>query len=113
MDVKDVNYRVWLDEPTATVFFEGSLRLNTAEYDPIWTLLNKTVEGDTKALNLDLRKLTFLNSSGINVLYKFAIALRKKGGVQLKVLGGKEVAWQAKSLPNLTKFLPGTDIEMG
>jgi hypothetical protein len=113
MDVKDENYRVWLDEPTAVVRFEGSLRLNTAEYEPIWGLLNACMDGHAGAVTLDLKDLVFLNSSGINVIYKFAIALRKKGGVQLKVLGGKDVAWQAKSLPNLSKFLPGTEISMG
>ncbi len=55
-------------------------------------------------MTLDVRALTFLNSSGINVLYKFAIATRKKGDLQLVVHGSKGIPWQGKSLPNLKKF---------
>jgi hypothetical protein len=59
---------------------------------------------------LHLRELAFLNSSGINTLYKFAIALRKRGGVKLTVLASSEISWQGKSLPNVKKFLPTAEL---
>lgn len=105
MEIKGGNYRVWFDEPEFTVFFEGILRLSGAqEYQPIEELLEKVLAKDPKTVTLDLRALNFLNSSGINVLYKFAIATRKKGELQLAVRGSKNVPWQGKSLPNLKKF---------
>lgn len=105
MEIKGVNYRVWYDPSDVVVYFEGILRLGGAqEYTPIEDLLDKVLVAGPKTVTLDVRALSFLNSSGINVLYKFAIATRKKGEVQLVVRGSKNVPWQGKSLPNLKKF---------
>lgn len=105
MEIKGGNYRVWYDPNEVTVYFEGILRLGgPQEYQPIENLLDKVLESNPTKITLDLRALNFLNSSGINVLYKFAIATRKKGELQLGVRGSKNVPWQGKSLPNLKKF---------
>lgn len=66
--------------------------------------MDKVLLTEPRRITLDVRALNFLNSSGINVLYKFAIATRKKGDVQLVVRGSKSIPWQGKSLPNLKKF---------
>jgi hypothetical protein len=105
MEIKGGNYRVWYDPAEVTVYFEGILRLGgPQEYQPIEDLLEKVLLGNAKSITIDMRTLNFLNSSGINVLYKFAIAMRKKGDVQLVVRGSKAIPWQGKSLPNLKKF---------
>ena len=105
MEIKGVNYRVWYDTANVVVSFEGILRLGgPQEYQPIEDLLEKVLLTEPKSITLDLRALSFLNSSGINVLYKFAIAMRKRGELQLVVRGSKNVPWQGKSLPNLKKF---------
>lgn len=105
MEIKGANYRVWHDPADVTVHFEGMLRLSgTAEYVPLEDLLNKVLLTNPESVTLDLRTLSFLNSSGINVLYKFAIAMRKQGDMQLVVLGTKSTPWHGKSLPNLKKF---------
>jgi len=112
MEVRDSNYRVWYDEKAHTVFFEGSLRLTTAEYEPISKLLTEVIQTHPPALTLHMLELTFLNSSGINMLYKFAISLRKSGLEQVSVTGSASSPWQSKSLSNLKKFLPVIEIEM-
>lgn len=105
MEVKGVNYRVWYNPVEVLVSFEGILRLGgPQEYQPIEDLLDKVLLSEPKVITLDLRALSFLNSSGISVLYKFAIAMRKRGDLQLVVRGSKNVPWQGKSLPNLKKF---------
>lgn len=105
MEVKGVNHRVWYDPANVVVYFEGILRLGgVQEYQPIEDLLDKVLLTDPKTITLDLRALSFLNSSGLNVLYKFAIATRKKGEMQLVVRGSKNIPWQGKSLPNMKKF---------
>jgi hypothetical protein len=105
MEIKGGNYRVWYDPSEVVVYLEGILRLGgTTEYAPIEELLDKVLATNPPTITLDVRALNFLNSSGINVLYKFAIATRKKGELQLIVRGSKSIPWQGKSLPNLKKF---------
>jgi hypothetical protein len=113
LDIKGPGYRVRFDEGANTIHFEGSLRLGTAEYEPIANLLNAVVERKPAAINLRMTDLVFLNSSGINTLYKFAIALRKLGTIAVHVDASSTIAWQSKSLPNLRKFLPTITITMG
>lgn len=111
LEVKDAGYRVWYEASTATVFFEGTLRLNAGDFAPISALLEAVVEEGPARITLHMKELRFLNSSGINTLYKFAIGLRKRGGVSLVVKSAPDVGWQSKSLPNLQRFLPGVIIE--
>ncbi len=113
LEIKDAGYRVWYDAAQQTVWFEGTLRLSTGEFAPISGLLTTVIEAAPAALTLDMRGLRFLNSSGINMLYKFAISLRKRGDIQLVVRAAKDIGWQTKSLPNLKRFLPRVEIEVG
>ena len=111
-DIKGPGYRVWFDAGAATVHFEGSLRLGTTEYEPIAALLNAVLEQRPRAITLRMTDLVFLNSSGINTLYKFAIAIRKLGDLAVHVQASSTIPWQSKSLPNLRKFLPTITLTM-
>lgn len=105
MEIKGGNYRVWYTPDETAVYFEGILRLaGEVEYGPIEELLDKVLSQNPPQITLDLRSLNFLNSSGINVLYKFAIATRKKGEVKLICRASKSIPWQGRSLPNLKKY---------
>lgn len=109
-DIKGPGYRVWYDAAARTLHFEGLLRLATSEYRPIDELLEAVLKTNPAALHLRLTQLEFLNSSGINMLYKFAIAVRKRPEVKIRVNGSSAIAWQNKSLPNLKKFHPNLEL---
>src|SRR3954465_12647062 len=105
MEIKTPEYSVWPEDET--VYFEGTVRLRGTEgYAPINGLLKATLADNPRQLVLDLTNLEFLNSSGINLLAKFTIAVRKQSGVSLTVRGSHRIPWQGKSLPNLKKLYP-------
>lgn len=110
MEIKGENYKVYYNDQTATFCFEGNLRLNGAEYDPIAAMLNDLLKSKPPQLTLDLTQLEFLNSSGINVIAKFTIAARNAGDVGLRVRGSLKIPWQSKSLPNLKKLYPSLEL---
>jgi hypothetical protein len=107
MEINGEGYRVCYDEKSRTVRFSGTLRLGGPdEYAPVESLLGKAIANGANELTIDLCELEFLNSSGINVLYKFAVNARKVDGLRLTAVGSSRVPWQGKSLSNLTKLNP-------
>lgn len=111
-EIKGDNYKVWSEDET-TVNFQGSLRLGSpAEYEPITQLLNSVTAQSPPKITLNLKELEFLNSSGINMLSKFAINLRKKKTIQVVIVGSNDIPWQGKSLKNLQKLVPGLKLEL-
>jgi len=112
-EVKGEDYIVQFDPDSVNVYFEGELSLGgSTEYAPITNLLNEVAESEPNTMTIDLRNLAFVNSSGISMLSKFVLSMRKKKGVQLVVLGSNDMPWQGKSLKNLEKLLPGLKLEI-
>jgi hypothetical protein len=112
-EIKDSDYLVQYNPESATFNFKGILSLGgPSEYKPIANLLDDAAAATPSEITLDLRKLEFLNSSGISMLSKFVLGLRKNKDVQLIILGSNEMPWQGKSLKNLQKFLPSLKLEI-
>ncbi len=113
MEIRGQDYLVTYNPDTVTVVFHGVLRLRgMAEYAPIIQLLDDIVAAAPEMATLDLRELRFLNSSGINVLFRFVIKTREQTSTQLLVLGSEMIPWQGKSLKNLQRLRPSRQLEM-
>lgn len=112
-EVKGEDYIVQFDPESVSVYFQGELSLGgSTEYAPITNLLKEVAESEPNTMTIDLRNLAFVNSSGISMLSKFVLSMRKKKGVQIVVLGSNDMPWQGKSLKNLEKLLPGLKLEI-
>lgn len=113
MEIKTENYQVTYDEASHNIVFDGSLRLNgSAEYASIFELLNNVAQQEPEKIVLDLKELNFLNSSGISILSKFVINVRKRKNIQMVVIGAKKNPWQSKSLKNLQRLMPSLKLEL-
>lgn len=113
MEIRSKNYSVIYDETSQQITFDGSLRLNgSSEYAPISDLLNKVAQQEPEKIILDLTQLNFLNSSGISILSRFVIDVRKRQNIQMTVIGTQKNPWQSKSLKNLQRLMPALQLEL-
>lgn len=111
-EIIDSTYSISYDADTVTIKCNGYFRLRGAEeYAPMLELLYSVADQGLPEVNMDVRDLEFLNSSGINTLSKFVLRLRKGGPVKLMIQASETYPWQKKSLRNFQKLLPGTDIQ--
>lgn len=111
MEVFDKEYSIVYQADTATVTCKGSLSLNgSQEYEPLLNLLLQASAQPIAQLTVNIRELTFLNSSGINTFTKFVIHVRKQNELRLKIIGCEAVAWQVKLSRNLQRLLPTLEI---
>jgi hypothetical protein len=104
--IDGATFKVERDDDQGRVNLAGTLRLNgLAEYEPLAQVLRDGLDR-YPTLTLDLRKLDFLNSSGIAMLSKFVIEARDREDRALSIIGSKAIAWQGKSLVNLRRLMP-------
>jgi hypothetical protein len=113
MEIKTNEYHVWHSEQDGVLYFEGSFRLgNSDAYGEIFNLMVKALESSSSKLVIDLKSLQFLNSSGINLLAKFVITVRKTENGRLTIKGNNQIPWQTKSLANLKKLYPALILDL-
>lgn len=112
-EIKSQDYSVEYDPQSVTFRFKGELSLGgPSEYGAIAKLLDDVANEIPPMITLNLKELEFLNSSGISLLSKFAIGVRKKKTIKVLVIGSKNIPWQEKSLANLEKLLPSLKLEL-
>lgn len=78
--------------------------------NPFWTSVDESARTrGIRRVELDLRDLTFMNSSGILTLVRWITRARGHGperGYQLVLMYDRNVTWQRTSIPTLAKLAP-------
>lgn len=107
MNLQHEDYLISYDTPSETVYFQGTLRLNgLPAYQPILNFLNEVINQNPSTLKLDVKKLDFLNSSGILMLSRFLLKFRQSSTIHFIMIASNSTPWQAQSLKNLSRLLP-------
>ena len=111
MEIKTEKYSVEYTKNDRQITFKGILRLQEKdEYREIFELLTQAANETTGLpLKLDMRKLKFLNSSGISALSMFIIKMRKLDK-DISIRGNESIPWQMKSLKNFQKLYGKVEI---
>ncbi len=100
-------------ESESLLVMEGSMRLaNLMEYDKVSLFIMECAEKSPSKLTIDMRTLSFLNSSGITTLSMCILHLKKKLTPSLLFLGTTDYAWQDKSLKNFTKLWADAKVQI-
>ncbi|HEV7485767.1 MAG TPA: hypothetical protein VGQ65_08790 [Thermoanaerobaculia bacterium] len=76
--------------------------------NPYWTLIDEEARRrDLKVVELDVRDLNFMNSSGILTLVRWITRCKSHGdGYRLVLQYDRNVTWQRSSIPTLAKLAP-------
>ncbi len=97
-------YSVEVTDNPARIIFKGTLRLQgRPEYEKILGMLREVARRAVECLEIDLRDLQFLNSSGISTLSVFLIEMREIGK-KIAIIANKTVPWQRKALDNFARL---------
>lgn len=111
MEIIGEDYSVIYDSQEHILYFEGIIRLNSGEYEPISKLLSSVIEQAAPCIIVDLTQLTALNSSGITTLGRFVLSVHKKAVSRLIIKASEEVSWQKKSIKNFRRLMPALQLE--
>jgi len=113
-EIKSEEYSVTYDPATATVAFQGTLRLyDYASYQPTEALLHSALTEPAAVITLDVHKLEFINSSGLDMLFRFAHKTSTRKDTQLVVRRSKNAApWQKKLLSTMQMMAPDLQVEL-
>lgn len=112
MDESPALYSVRATRDYSRIAFIGTLRLQgRQEYEKIQKILSFAARKSANALEIDMRQLRFLNSSGISTFSLFIIDMRRVGK-RITITGSKSIAWQVKSLVNFRRLYDQVTINL-
>jgi hypothetical protein len=112
MQLNGEDFSIVFDNNKNVVDFSGSIRLESMnEYQKIAQFLLDIHELSLPNLTLDFKKVEFLNSSGIAMLCKFILDVKKIDKMDILVIGNEKILWQKKSFSNLKLLWDKVDVK--
>lgn len=113
-EIRDEKFSVTYDPATATVAFRGILRVQGyVSYQPIERLLNEVIAQNLPTITLDIHRLAFINSSGIDVIYRFAYKAHGQAHSRLIVRRlARGAPWQERLERTIEMMSPGLQVEL-
>lgn len=100
------------DGPVLRVAMTGAVEMRDpgGVLNPFWSRVDEDLKArGTKRVEVDLRDLNFMNSSGILTLVRWITKAKShppEDAYQLVILYDRNVTWQRTSIPTLAKLAP-------
>jgi hypothetical protein len=105
------HYSVELQSGSDTIVMRGVLRLaSPAAYEPVFAPVRATMDANNAA-TLDIRDVSFMNSSGIRALASLILSA-KGSGVSLTMVVRDAIPWQRKTVARLQSINPALRVDV-
>jgi hypothetical protein len=105
------HYSVECSDASDVAVMRGVMRLaSPSAYESVFAPLRARIAAG-KASTIDLRDVTFMNSSGIRALAGIVLAA-KASGAGLKMIVNERIPWQKKTVASFQLINPGVSVEL-
>lgn len=110
LNTEGVSVKPRIDGDTLHVAMSGAVEMRDPGevLNPYWTLIDEEARRRrVTSVDVDVRELNFMNSSGILTLVRWITrAKAQAGGYRLVLRYDPNVTWQRTSIPTLAKLAP-------
>ena len=81
--------------------------------NPFWTRIDEEARSrNVQSVEVDIRDLNFMNSSGILTLVRWITKLKVSNAYRLVIRYDRNVTWQRSSIPTLAKLAPNVVVPL-
>jgi len=102
-------FNVTTEDGKATL--SGVMRLpSPTSYQPHFDPIKKGIEANPMGYAIDISKVQFLNSSGINAFARLIIFARTQK-TPIRISATRDIPWQKKTIGSLNKLWEKVDVE--
>jgi hypothetical protein len=109
LDAQGVKVKARLEGGVLRLVMSGSLEARdpSALFDPYWTSVDQSLRRKSvKRVELDIRGLDYMNSSGILTLVRWAMAAKTDPAYRIVIHHDESLTWQKVNVPVLAKLAP-------
>lgn len=108
-DAQAVKVNAQLDGNVLRLVMSGSVEVRDpgALFDPYWSSLDEALRREgVKQVELDIRGLEFMNSSGILTLVRWIVKVKAQPAYEIVIQHNHDLTWQKTNVPVLAKLAP-------
>ena len=110
LEAQGVKVKARLEGEILCLTLSGSLEARDPSplFDPYWTGIDEALRRKgVKQVELDIRGLDFMNSSGILTLVRWMIKAKANPTYSIVIHHDRNLTWQKVNVPVLVKLAPG------
>lgn len=111
LDAPGVRIKTRLEGEVLKVDMSGTVETREPglTFDPYWNDVDESVRREgVRHVELDIRGVDFMNSSGILTLVRWMIKVKQDPAYEIVIRHDRDLTWQKSSVPVLAKLAPAS-----